>query len=132
MVTKTTRRKKTNEIVIKELVRSLKEYDDIEGAGLDATADTITDPLEADRIIKRYKEIIKTQNKRAINYVGKLEQLLKKLKGTDQRFENVGQSKPTIHFKIGLYKFLKKQPKLKKSTLTFNYFQKNFIVMCKK
>ena len=57
MVTKTTRRKKTNEIVIKELVRSLKEYDDIEGAGLDATADTITDPLEADRIIKRYKKI---------------------------------------------------------------------------
>ena len=51
MVTKTTRRKKTNETVIKELVKSLKEYDDIEQAGLDARADTITDPLEADRII---------------------------------------------------------------------------------
>ena len=67
-----------------------------------------------------------------INYVGKLEQLLKKLKATDQRFENVGQSKPTIHFKTGLYMFLKKQPELKKSTLTFNYFQKNFIVIYKK
>ena len=113
MVTKTTRRKKTNETVIKDLVKSLKEYDDIEEAGLYAKADTIADPLEVDRIIKRYKEIIKTQNKRAINYAGKLEQLLKKLKRTDQRFENVGQSSPQY-------------------ILTFNYFQKNFIVMCKK
>ena len=132
MVAKTTWRKKTNGIVIEELVKSLKENDNIEEGGLDAKADTITDSLEADRIIKRYKEIVKTQNKRAINYVGKLGQLLQKFKWTHQFPENVGQSKPTIHFKIGLYKLLKRQPEHKKFTLTFNYFQKNFIVMCKK
>ena len=36
------------------------ENDDLKEPGLDATADAITDSLEAVRIIQRYEEIIKT------------------------------------------------------------------------
>ena len=43
--------------------------------------------------------------------------------------ENVGQSKPTVCFKIGLYKYLKKYFTLIKSTLSSNYWQKNFKIV---
>ena len=81
-----------------------EETDDLEEPGLDATADAITDPLEAVRIIKRYEETIQTQIKRAIGYAGKQEQLFKQFR------ENVGQSKFSTYFKMVLHKFLKKYP----------------------
>lgn len=43
---------------------------------LGTTGDAITDPTDAVRIMKRYEEIIKTQNKIVIFYVGKQGQLL--------------------------------------------------------
>lgn len=67
---KTTRKKKTNETVKKELLNFLKENNNLEETDLDATIDAITDPKEAVRIIQRYEEIIKTQNIRVIGYVG--------------------------------------------------------------
>ena len=67
---KTTRKKKTNEMVKKEPLNSLKENNNLEETDLDATIDAITDPKEAVRIIQRYEEIIKTQNIRVIGYVG--------------------------------------------------------------
>ena len=123
MVAKTARKKKTSETVKQELLSSLKENDNLEEPDIDATADTITYTLETIRIIQSYEEIMKTQNKRAL---GKQGQLLKKFRETEQ---NVGQKKSKIYFKIGLYKCLKKYPKLKKSTLSSNYFQKNFKVI---
>lgn len=101
MVAKTTR-KKTDETVKKELLDCLKENYDLEEPDLDITADTITDPIDAVRIIQRYEEIIKQR------------QLLKKFRETEQFLENVGQSKSTVCFEIGLHKFLKKYPMLKK------------------
>lgn len=73
---KTTRKKKTNETVKKELLNFLKENNNLEETDLDATIDAITDPKEAVRIIQRYEEIIKTQNIRVIGYVGGAGQLL--------------------------------------------------------
>ena len=67
---KTTRKKKTSEMVKKEPLNSLKENNNLEETDLDATIDAITDPKEAVRIIQRYEEIIKTQNIRVIGYVG--------------------------------------------------------------
>lgn len=67
---KTTRKKKTNETVKKELLNFLKENNNLEETDLDATTDAITDPKEAVRIIQRYEEIIKTKNIRVIGYVG--------------------------------------------------------------
>ena len=80
----------------------LKKNNDLEQKNLDATANSITDPLEAVRTI-RYEEIIKTQNKRAVGYVGKQGQPLKKFREIEQFLENVEQSKSIIYFKIGLY-----------------------------
>lgn len=93
------------------------------------TADATMYPSETVRILHRYKEIIKTHNKRVIGYVGKQEQLLKKFRETEYFFEAICQSKSTIYFKISLYEFLKKYPALKKCTLSSNYFEKNFKIM---
>ena len=125
-------KKKTHETVKQELLISLKENDEVEESGLDETANATKDPTEAVVIIQR-EEIIKMQNKRAIVYIGKQGQLLKKFKDTKQLFEPVGQSKSTIHSNMGLCK-LNKYPTLEKSTLSSNYFKNNFRViktMCK-
>lgn len=45
------------------------------------------------KLIHRNKEISKMQNKRAIGYVRKQEQLLKKFEDTEQFFETVRQNK---------------------------------------
>ena len=44
-------------------------------------------------------------------------------KDTEHFFVNVGHSRSTVYFKILLYKFLKKYPLLKKSTLKSCYFK---------
>ena len=77
-------------------------------------------------IIRRYEDIIKTQNKKAIGYIAKQGEILKIFKDTQNFFDNVGQSKSTIYFKISPYKFLKKYPLLKTSTLQSIYFKNNF------
>ena len=80
-------------------------------------------------IIHRCEDIIKTQNKKAMGYIGKQEELFKKFKDTKNFFHNVGQSRSTIYFKISPYKFLKKYPLLQTS-----YFKNNFKttkVVCK-
>ena len=64
-------------------------------------------------IIQKYEDVIKTQNKRALNYAGKQGQLLKKFKDTERFFEAISQSKPATYLKMGLFKFLKKYPALK-------------------
>lgn len=129
MVAKTTSKKKTKKKVKKELSDSLKENNDSKEPGIDPAADAITDRLEAVRIVQRYKEVIKSQNKIMIGYVGKQGQLFKKLRETEQFLENVGQSKPRVCFKIELYKYLKKYFTLIKSTLSSNYWQKNFKIV---
>ena len=67
MVSKSITKKKTNEIIKRELLNSLQDNDDIEEQGLNETANL----QEALRIINRYDDIIKTQNKKAIEYIGK-------------------------------------------------------------
>ena len=91
MVAKTTRKKKTSDTVKQELLNSIKKDDNLEEPDINATADTMKDPLEAIRLIQSYEEILKTQSKRTIEYLGKQRQLLKKLRETRQFIENVGQ-----------------------------------------
>ena len=51
MVAKTARKKKTSDTVKQKLLNFTKEDDDLEETDIGATADTITDPLEAIRLI---------------------------------------------------------------------------------
>ena len=63
---------------------------------------------------------------KAIGYIGKEGERLKKFKDTENSLDNVVQSRPMIYFQIGLYTFLKKYPLLKQSTLQSSYLQNNF------
>ena len=62
---------------------SLIETEDEDEPGLDEAVRNKKEPEEAIKIIKRYEEISKTQNRKIINIVGKQEQLLKKFKETE-------------------------------------------------
>ena len=84
------------------------------------------DQREAINKIKHYDEVIKTGNKNTVRYEKIQGQMLKRLKDTKGFDENVGLSQSTIYFKIGLYRFLKKYPALKNSTLLSHYFRNNF------
>ena len=86
----------------------------------------LINPREAITVIYSYEEIIKTQNKETIAYVAKQGQILKKFKDTEEFVENMEQSPSTVYFNIELYKFIKKFPALKNSTLSSNYFKNNF------
>ena len=50
MIAKTTRKKITSETVKENLLNSLKENNNLERSDIDATVDTVTDPLKAIRI----------------------------------------------------------------------------------
>ena len=57
-------------------MNSLKENDDVEEQRLNETANNINNSQEAIVLIRRYEEIIKTQNKKAIGYTAKRGELL--------------------------------------------------------
>ena len=63
---------------------------------------------EATEVINHYKEIIKTQHKRVIQYTYKQGEIIKIFKETKNFFDNMGQSKSTVYFKTAVYKHLKK------------------------
>ena len=52
--------------------------------------------------------------------------MLKWFKDKEGIVENVGLSRSTVYFKIGLYKFLKMLQALKNSSLSSHYFRNNF------
>ena len=54
----------------------MKENNDIEDKGLNETGNNLNNSQEAIILIRRYEEIIKTQNKKAIRYTGKQGELL--------------------------------------------------------
>ena len=66
MVSKSKIKKKTNQSVKRELLKSLKENDDVEEQGLNETVNNVNNSQEAIIIINSYEDIIKTQNKKAI------------------------------------------------------------------
>ena len=103
MVAKTIKRQKNTETVKEELLRSLKENDTVEESDFDIKS--IANQKEAINKIKHYDEIIKTGNKNTIRYKSIQGQMLKKSKDSKEFVENVGVSRSTIYFKIGLYKF---------------------------
>ena len=107
-----------------ELLNSLRESDTVQES--DFNIKNIIDQQEAIKRTKHYDVTIKTENKNNIRYESIQGQVLKNFKDTKEFVENVGLSQSTIYFKIGLYKFLKKYPALKNSSLSSHYFRNNF------
>ena len=88
---------------------------------LDEEVKKTKESKEATSIITK-KELLKGENRKIVNILGKQGDLLKKFKESEEFFSGVGLSQSNIYFKIRLHKFLYKFPKLKKSTLTCSYF----------
>ena len=65
-MSKSITKKKTNEIIKREMLNLLQENDDVEKRVLNETANNVNNSQEAKRLINRYEDIIKTQNKKAI------------------------------------------------------------------
>ena len=63
MVMKSKNKKKTNQIIKRELLNSLQENYDAEVQGLNETANNANSSQEAIRILNRYDGIIKTRQK---------------------------------------------------------------------
>ena len=72
-------KKNTPDVIKGELLNSLNKTNDEEKPGIDETTKGIKEPQEAIKMMKHYKEIIKAQNKRAINLGDNQSQLLKKV-----------------------------------------------------
>ena len=64
-------KEKTKETVKQESLNYLMENDKFEEPRLEEIASSITDFAEAITMVKRYEDMIKTQNKKVINLVGK-------------------------------------------------------------
>ena len=64
-MSKSITKKKTNEIIKREMLNLLQENDDVEKRVLNETADNVNNSQEAKRLINRYEDIIKTQNKKS-------------------------------------------------------------------
>ena len=83
---------------------------------------SVKEPKETVSLFKKYEELLKGENRKTINILGKQGELLKRFKESDEFFSRLDLSRSNIYFKICLYKF----PTLKKSTLTSSYFKSNF------
>lgn len=105
------RKKKANETVKQELLNLLKQNDKTEEPGFEETSTPFRGNHNNTTLRGNYHS---SGKKRIIGYVRKQGQLLKKFKEKEQIFRNVGQSKSTLYFKMGLYKHLQKSPHLKK------------------
>lgn len=88
MISKNTPKYKTKETAKQELLNRLMDNVEIEELWSKEIANGITDPRDTIKMIKRYEEIIKTQNKKVINIVRNQGQLLKKFKSNEKIFFN--------------------------------------------
>ena len=118
-------RKKTPEMIKKELEESILEVSEEENANLNKEVKNVKSLNEGISLVQKYENLLKGANKKFINLVGKQGKLLKRFKEEDEFFDCVGLSRSNIYFKMQLFKFLNKFPGLKNSTLTPSYFKSN-------
>ena len=102
-------------------VDEIVEFDD-----LNKEAEKMQDPKKAAEIIKRYEDIIKTKNKGIINVAYHQGQVFKGFKEKEKLAKLVselGIHKTTIIFRINVFKFCKKYPKLLRSSIGLGFFK---------
>lgn len=121
--------KKSNkeiESIKEELLASIIEIVSEDNSELNEAVWNAKQPSAAIAVINKYEALLKGENKKKINIVGKQEELLKKFMDSENIFKYIGPSRSNIYFKIKLYKCLTKFPELKNSTLPSSYFNSNF------
>ena len=90
---------------------------------LNKEAEKVQDPEKAVEIIKRYENIIKMKNKGIINVAYYQGQVFKEKEKFAKLVIELGIHKNTIIFKINIFKFSKKHPKLLKSSIGLGFFK---------
>ena len=117
-------KKYNKDAINQELLASIIEIVDEEDySGLNKD---VKQPKEAIFLIRKYEQLLKGENRKIINIVGKQGELLQKFKESNEFYSRVGLSRSNIYFKKPLHKFLCKYTVLKKSILTSGFFKSNF------
>ena len=127
-VARRVKKNKTPEIIKQELLASIVELSDGDKDYLELNEELRNAKKSKDGIclVKKYEDLLRAENRKIINIVGKQGELLKIFRDAEEFFDHVGLSRSNIYFKISLYKFLRKFLLLKNSTFTSSYFESNF------
>ena len=121
-------KKKTPEKIKEELLLSILEVSN-EGKDylqMNKEVRSARELKDGIALVNKCQNHLKGANKGIINIVGKLGEILKKIKEEDDFFNCVSISRFNIYFKVRLQKFLCTFSVLKNSTLTPSYFKSNF------
>ena len=109
-----------------KLLDSMTIDETVEFDDLNKEATKIQDPEKAADIIKQYEDIIKTKNKGIINvayYQGQVFKGFKEKEKFAKLVSELGIHKTTIIFRINVFKFCKKYPKLLRSSIGLGFFK---------
>ena len=103
-----TNRKKTPEMIKKDLLDSILEASEEQNANLNEEVKNVKCLKGGISLVQKYENLLKCANKKIINIVGKQGELLKRFKEQHEFFNTVVLSRTNIYFKMRLFKFLKK------------------------
>ena len=109
-----------------KLLDSITIDEVLECEDLNKEAEEVQDSERAAEIIKRYEDIIKTKNKGIINVAYHQGQVFKRFKEKEKfakLVSELGIHKTTIIFRINVFKFCKKYPKLLRSSIGLGFFK---------
>ena len=109
-----------------KLLDSITIDEVLECEDLNKETEEVQDLERAAKIIKRYEDIIKTKNKGIINVAYHQGQVFKGFKEKEKLAKLVselGIHKTTIIFRINVFKFCKKYPKLLRSSIGLGFFK---------
>ena len=109
-----------------KLLDSMTIDETVEFDDLNKEATKMQDPEKAADIIKWYEDIIKTKNKGIINVAYHQGQVFKGFKEKEKfakLVSELGIHKTTIIFRINVFKFCKKYPKLLRSSIGLGFFK---------
>ena len=126
----------SKEEIKNKLLDSMTIDEVVEFDSLNKEAKETQDPEEAAKIIKQYKDIIKTKNKGIINAAFHQGQVFKRFKEKEKFAKLViklGIYKTTIILRINVFKLCEKYPTLLKSSIGLGFFKnchKNIKAIC--
>ena len=109
-----------------KLLDSITIDEVLECEDLNKEAEEVQDSERAAEIIKRYEDIIKMKNKGIINVAYHQGQVFKRFKEKEKfakLVSELGIHKTTIIFRINVFKFCKKYPKLLRSSIGLGFFK---------
>ena len=113
----------------KQLIECITINNAFETEELNEQAERVEKPKDAADIIKQYKEILRAKRKAIISVAFYQEKVFKRFKEKEKFIQMAGKlkiHKSTIVFKINVFKFIEKHPKLMQSSITLTFLKNYF------